>query len=88
MLGGLEFYYAKDQRLVIVAEDEAQISKAVKILSKTWKPNLTIMGNQGKVDPFNKTLNPTNKKPTFYYCEGKTCQPPTNSMTELDEYIR
>lgn len=87
MLSAVDYYHSKKQRLVIVADAQEEVIKARNGLRNLWLPNITYMSNHGKVDSFNLALKPLNNKPTYYYCEGKTCKPPLNSAKELSDLI-
>lgn len=75
MLQALDLYHSKRQRLVLAvgANGDAKFHAEV---AAGYRPNLTMMGNEGLVDNFEKGLKPQGKKTTAYLCEGESCQAP------------
>lgn len=82
MLAALDFYHSKHQRLVVV-DGEGGRSPFLKQIAGKYLPNITVMGNEGKVAEFEKGLTSQQGKATVYFCEGETCQPPVTDPDQL-----
>lgn len=75
MLQALDLYHSKRQRLVLAVGANGDAGFYAEIAAG-YRPNLTLMGNKGLVDDFEKGLKAKLEKTTGYLCEGETCQAP------------
>jgi uncharacterized protein YyaL (SSP411 family) len=51
-----------------------------------YQPRKVVLGNQGAVEAFARTL-PAKNGATAYVCTGMACQPPTQVPEELREML-
>jgi uncharacterized protein YyaL (SSP411 family) len=53
-----------------------------------YQPNKVVLATTGSVEPFAKTLQPKDGKPTVYLCTGNACQPPTHDAEKVKAMLR
>ena len=82
MLLALDLHHSKRQRLVLALGANGAAEFHTKIAAE-YRPNLTVMGNKGLVDDFEKGLKTQGNKTTAYLCEGESCQPPVTEPKSL-----
>jgi len=88
MLQALDFWLDEPRRVVLAGGDGVGSSKKLlQAAHSIYQPNKIVLGNDGAVEPFAKTLVPRNGT-TAYVCTGTSCQPPTNDAAKLMELLR
>ncbi len=83
MLQALDFWLDEPRRVVIAGEtNSTKFHELLQAAHSIYQPNKIVLGNNGAVEPFAKTLT---AKPgaTAYVCTGTTCQPPTGEAVQL-----
>ncbi len=89
LLAALDFSSEEPRRAVIVGDvangDGLALLRAANAI---YQPNKVVLGNNGAVEPFAKTLTPRDGKATAYVCTGTACQPPTHDATKLKLLLR
>ena len=84
LLMGLDFAHEAPQRVVIAGERSSpEFQKLLHSAHQVYEPNKVILGTQGPVEPFARTLKPTGDKPTAYVCTGTHCKPPVTDPEAL-----
>ncbi|MFC5051500.1 thioredoxin domain-containing protein [Rubritalea spongiae] len=83
MLQALDFYYSGTQRLVLVAGENGAEGFYRQIVAE-YRPQLTVMGNSGRVANFEKGLQAKGEKTTAYFCVGESCRSPVTEVEELE----
>jgi len=79
MLQGLDFSLQEPRRLVLVGDptsDEGR--KLLAAAHSVLQRNRVILGTEGPVEAFAKTLPVKDGRATVYVCTGNACQPPTH----------
>ncbi|MFD2159169.1 thioredoxin domain-containing protein [Rubritalea tangerina] len=82
MLKALVFYHGKKQRLVLV-DGEGGLRTFLNVSHGAFRPQLTVMGNQGAVGAFERSLQPVDGRAAAYLCEGMQCQLPVVDARRL-----
>jgi uncharacterized protein YyaL (SSP411 family) len=88
LLQAVDFSLQEPLRVVIAGDPGDAKSRA--LLSATcsvYQPNKVVLGNQGPVEHFAKTL-PARDGPVAYVCTGTACQPPTSDPAKLRDMLR
>jgi uncharacterized protein len=88
LLQALDFWLQEPTRIVVVGQRNS--SKFLEMLGaahSVYQPNKIILGNDGAVGEFSKTL-PAKGEVTVYVCEGNTCRPPIDNGKALKEIIK
>jgi len=84
LLMALAFSLEEPRRVVIaggMASPQAQ--SLLHGAHRVYQPHKVVLGTQGVVEPFAKTLTATEGRPTAYVCTGTACQPPTSDPDAL-----
>ena len=53
-----------------------------------YQPNKVILGTQGAVESFAKTLEPKGGRPTAFVCTGTSCKPPTHEPADVVKLLK
>jgi uncharacterized protein len=85
LLIALEFALEEPRRVVITGRDQKQLLTSV---HRVFQPNKVILGTEGPVEEFAKTLKSENTKPRAFVCTGTACRPPTDDPTVLAKSLR
>ena len=89
LLGALDFSLEEPRRAVLAGDFHTPAGRALlRGAHSAFQPNKVILGTQGAVEPFAKTLTPKDGKPTAYVCTGTACQPPTHDAGKLKALLR
>ena len=89
LLGALDFSLEEPRRAVLAGDFHTPAGRALlRGAHAAFQPNKVILGTQGAVEPFAKTLTPKEGKPTAYVCTGTACQPPTHEAGKLKSLLR
>ena len=87
MLVALDFSLQEPRRAVIAggvnSPDVRYLSHA---LHSAYQPNKVVLGNQGRVEEFARTLKEQGRA-IVYLCTGNACQPPTSDTAEIKKLL-
>jgi len=88
LLLGLDFFLEAPVRAVVVSDGNeekngnyAAMRALVQVIHSATQTKV-VLGNQGEVEPFAKTL-PVTDRPRVFLCTGTACQPPTGDAKTL-----
>ena len=83
-LVALQYYLEEPVRIVLAGDPQSPGGMRLRHAAhKVFVPNKIILGTQGDVDPFARTLERSSGEPAAYLCRGKTCQLPIHSAEIL-----
>ena len=86
-LKALEFVTGKPARVVLVGEERME-----DFIKASWsgvRNNLVVIGTEGPVSSFTKTLKEAGEgKTTAYYCVGQTCRLPETDPAVLAGWLK
>ncbi len=89
MLTALDYWLEEPKRIVVAGHPADPASRGLlRAIHSVYQPNKVVLGQQGPVEPFAKTLPLAQGKPTAYVCTGKACQPPTNDPFQLKKMMQ
>jgi len=87
MLVALDFSMQEPRRAVVAGDanspDVRDLSHA---LHAAYQPNKVVLGNDGPVEEFARTLKPKGRA-IVYLCTGNACQPPTSDIAEIKKLL-
>lgn len=87
MLQALSFAMEEPRRVVITGDPADPGARALLYAShQVYQPNRVILGTQGPVEPFARTLS-KDATPQAFICSGTACQPPVNTAGEVRELL-
>lgn len=87
MLQGLDFWLEEPRRVVICGDtNSTNFHELLHATHSVYQPNKIVLGNEGPVEPFAKTLA-TKDSATAFVCQGSTCQLPTSDATKARELL-
>ncbi len=87
MLMALDFQLQEPRRAVVAGDPNCQSTQdLVSALHSVYQPNKVILGNEGSVEDFARTL-PAKDESTVYLCTGQACQAPTNDPEILKKAL-
>jgi hypothetical protein len=87
LLSAFDFSREEPKRVVIAGDPGAADTRAlVRAAHCVYQPRKVVLGNQGAVEAFARTL-PAKNGATAYVCTGMACQPPTQVPEELREML-
>ena len=88
LLTALDFAMEEPRRVVLVGDPKSpEFRKLIAAAHATYQPNKVILGQDGPVEAFAKTL-PKHGPATAYVCTGTACQPPTDKAEQLGRLMR
>ena len=88
LLQAVDFQLEEPRRVVIAGNpNEAKFKELLAAAHSVYQPNKVILGNDGAVEEFAKTL-PAKNGPMVYLCTGNACQPPTEDAAKLKELLK
>lgn len=89
MLLALNFWLEEPRRVVLVGDPAAaQTMELLHATHSVYQPRKVILGTQGPVEEFSKTLPKDKEKIVAYLCTGTACQPPTADPEKLKSLMR
>jgi uncharacterized protein YyaL (SSP411 family) len=89
MLLALDYSLEQPKRIVLAGNIEEGTGKdLLRGAHSVYQPNKVVLGTEGPVEPFAKTLKPTDSKPTAYLCTGTACQPPTHEPAKINTFLK
>lgn len=84
MLQALDFWAHQPTRVVLAGSEPATNgAPLLAAVHRTYAPNRVILGTQGPVETFARTLPPVEGRITAYVCLGTACKPPTQDPVGL-----
>ena len=87
MLVALDFSMQEPRRAVVPgAANSPDVRNLLHALHSVYQPNKVILGNDGPVEEFARTLKAKDRA-IVYLCTGKACQPPTNDRAEIRKLL-
>jgi uncharacterized protein YyaL (SSP411 family) len=86
MLQAFDFSLEEPYRAVIVA-DPSTTKPLLRAVHSTYQPRKVVLGTEGPVESFAKTLPATNG-PVVYVCSGTACKPPSSDPAQIKELLR
>jgi uncharacterized protein len=88
LLMALDFSTEEPKRAVIAADDPRAARDLIRAAHGVFQPRKVVLGANGPVEPFAKTLKAKEGRPTAYVCTGTACQPPTGDPRQLAELLK
>jgi uncharacterized protein YyaL (SSP411 family) len=82
LLQALDFSLQEPQRAVVAGP----ATDLVHVIHSVYQPNKVVMGTQGPVEPFARTLNAKGGA-LVYLCTGMACRPPTGDAAALRDAL-
>jgi uncharacterized protein YyaL (SSP411 family) len=88
MLLGLDFSLEEPRRLVLVGDIQSPTgSPLLQAAHRVFQRNRVILGTNGPVEAFAKTLPLKDDQLTAYLCTGNACQPPTHDPDKVKQLL-
>jgi uncharacterized protein len=88
MLCALDFSLQEPKRAVVAGEPgSAKARELLRAIHSVYQPNKVVLGNQGAVEEFARTL-PAKNGAVVYLCSGNACQAPTSDAAELKHLLQ
>ena len=77
MLLALDYSLEEPKRIVIAGKvDSSDTHALLHAAHSVYQPNKVVLGTEGSVEPFAKTLKAKDTQPTAYLCTGTACLAP------------
>jgi uncharacterized protein YyaL (SSP411 family) len=87
-LMALDYSVQEPKRVVIVGDWTCGSTRTLLDgAHSVFEPNKVILGNQGPVEPFAKTLPVNDEYSRAFLCTGSACQPPTRERKTVEEFL-
>jgi uncharacterized protein YyaL (SSP411 family) len=88
LLCALDFWLDDPRRVVIAGDpDQKETRDLIHTAHKVYQPTRLILGTEGPVDVFTRTLK-AKGKPTVYVCTGTACKPPVHTPDQLKPLLK
>jgi uncharacterized protein YyaL (SSP411 family) len=89
MLLALDFAVEEPKRVVLAGDARSHPARnLLRAAHSVYQPAKVVLGTAGPVEPFARTLPPTQGQPTIYLCTGTACQPPTHETERVKELLK
>jgi len=89
MLLALDFALEEPRRVVLAGDAATASGRALlRATHAIYQPNKVVLGTNGPVEPFAKTLPARDGQLTAYVCTGTACQPPTHDVERVKELLK
>ena len=89
MLLALDYSLEEPKRVVLSGKlDTAGAHTLLRAAHSVYQPNKVVLGTEGPVEPFAKTLKPKEDQPTAYLCTGTACQPPAHEPAKIKSFLK
>jgi uncharacterized protein YyaL (SSP411 family) len=86
MLSALDFSLQEPKRAVVAGEP-GSAHELLRAIHSVYQPNKVVLGNQGAVEEFARTL-PAKNGAVVYLCSGNACQAPTSDAAEVKHLLK
>ena len=86
MLSALDFSLQEPKRAVVAGEP-GSARELLRAIHSIYQPNKVVLGNQGMVEEFARTL-PAKNGVVVYLCSGNACQAPTSEAAEVKNLLK
>jgi uncharacterized protein len=86
MLSALDFSLQEPKRAVVTGDAGSGSRELLRAIHSVYQPNKVVLGNQGMVEEFARTL-PAKNGTMVYLCSGNACQPPTREPAEVKNLL-
>lgn len=86
MARALAWSLEKPSRLVVVGTDDEKKEEFLKMAWQVPGGNLVVMGNEGPVSEFTKSLV-SQERVRVFLCKGMTCREPTDDLEKLSAWL-
>ncbi len=84
----LDFSLQEPRRTVVASETGAvRAGELLRAIHSVYQPNKVVLGNQGAVEEFARTL-PAKNGSVVYLCTGNACQAPTSDPAEVKKLLK
>lgn len=88
MVFGLDYSLEEPRRLVVAGDVASEQARALlRSAHAAFQPYKVVLGTEGPVESFAKTLPVKDGRPTAYLCTGNTCLPPTHEPDKVKELM-
>ena len=88
MLQALDFSLEEPVRAVVAGDASKEDARTLlQAIHSVYQPNKVVLGNQGPVEPFARTL-PAKDGAVIYFCTGTSCRPPMKVVKEIREAVK
>jgi len=88
MLMALDFSLQEPRRVVVAGEAAStEARELLRAIHSVYQPNKVVLGNQGAVEEFARTL-PAKNGAVVYLCTGNACQAPTSDPVEVKKLLK
>jgi uncharacterized protein len=88
LLQALDFFLDEPRRAVVAGKSsDARMERLLQAVHSEYQPNKVVMGNQGAVESFAKTL-PAKDGALVYLCTGTACGEPTNDPQRISAALK
>jgi len=75
-------------RVVVAGDPQAADTQALlAAVHDVYRPYCVVLGTQGSVESFARTLPPIDGRATVYLCTGAACQPPTQDAATVKQML-
>ena len=89
MLLALDYSLEEPKRIVIAGKmDSSDVQAFLHAAHSVYQPTKVVLGTDGAVEPFAKTLKAKENQPTAYLCTGTACQPPTHDPAKIKAFLK
>jgi uncharacterized protein YyaL (SSP411 family) len=88
LLQALDFFLDEPKRAVVAGDASgAEPQALLRAVHSVYQPNKVVLGTQGPVEPFAKTLAAKDGS-LVYVCTGTACLPPTNDAAKIRDLLK
>ena len=89
LLLALDFALEEPRRVVLAGGTTSPSGRALlRAAHDVYQPNKVVLGTNGPVEAFAKTLPARDGQATAYVCTGTACQPPTHEAGRVKEFLK
>ncbi|MEW6159856.1 MAG: thioredoxin domain-containing protein [Verrucomicrobiota bacterium] len=89
LLIALDYWLEEPKRAVIVGDRHShEVQALLRAAHSVYQPNKVVLGVDGPVESFAKTLPLHEGKPAVYLCTGTACQPPTRDPEKVKALLK
>lgn len=89
LLMALDFAQQEPKRVVVVGDPTWESTrKLVEAVHSVFEPNRVLLGNQGPVDTFARSLPGEENRAVAYCCSGQSCRPPVQDPEDVRIFLK